>query len=50
MRLEAGANCCLSEARIARPRGLELLTNRVEVYWLFIKKNCKNGLLVICLH
>ena len=37
MRVEAGANCCLSETRIARPRGLEPLTNRVEtgcsIHW-----------------
>lgn len=30
MRLEAGANRYLSQTRIARPRGLEPLTNRVE--------------------
>ena len=29
MLLEVGANRCLSEARIVRPRGLEPLTNRV---------------------
>ena len=29
MLLEIGANRCLSEARIVRPRGLEPLTNRV---------------------
>ena len=30
MRLEAGANRCLSETRFARPRGLEPLTDRVS--------------------
>ena len=38
MRLEAGANRCLSETRFARPRGLEPLSNGVGYVLLTARK------------